>query len=137
MYNKAMEDSIYTKIIKREVPAHIIYEDDTVISILTIAPVAEGHTLVIPKKQIDTLWRMSDDEYQYLMDVTKRIANHLLHTTGKDRVAMVVKGFEVPHVHVHLVPLSRSSGVSIDPEGGVKPVDFDSLAPVAEKLRFS
>lgn len=130
-----MEDSVFTKIIKGEIPSHKLYEDDRVLSFLTIAPATDGHTLVIPKKQIDSLWDLDDDDYHYLMSVTKKLAHHLQEKTGKDRVGMVVKGFEVPHVHIHLIPVDRHSGISFDPEDGLKPVDFDSLTPIAQQLR--
>ena len=131
-----MHDSIFTKIIKGEIPAHKIYEDDKTIAILTIAPAAEGHTLVIPKVQYEHIWDMPEDDYHYLMTVVKKLGLHLREVTGKDRVGIVVKGFEVPHVHVHLIPVDMHSGVSFDPENGLQQVDPESLAPVAEKLRL-
>jgi len=131
-----MEDSIFTKIINGEIPCHKIYEDDKTLAILSIAPAAAGHTLVIPKVQYENIWDMQDDDYHYLMSIVKKVGLHLREVTGKDRVGIVVKGFEVPHVHVHLIPVDTHSGVSFDPEDGLKQVDFDSLSPVAEKLRF-
>jgi len=132
-----MIESIFTKIINGEIPCHKIYEDDRILAILTIAPVSEGHTLVIPKVQYEDIWDMPDDDYQYLMSIVKKLGIHLREATGKDRVGIVVKGFEVPHVHVHLIPVDVHSGVSFDPEGGLKPVDFETLYPIAEKLRLS
>lgn len=131
-----MQDSIFTKIINGEIPCHKIYEDGRTIAILTIAPAAEGHTLVIPKVQYENIWDMPDDDYHYLMSIVKKLGLHLKEATGKDRVGIVVKGFEVPHVHVHLIPVDMHSGISFDPEGGLELVDFDSLSSVAEKLRL-
>lgn len=131
-----MEDSIFTKIIKGEIPCHKIYEDDQVISFLTIQPFAPGHTLVIPKRQVDQLWNLTDEEYAYLMQATKKIALHLRKVMGKDRVGMAVKGFEVPHVHVHLIPINKGSHVSLDVDNAPY-ADGAELTKIAEKLRFN
>lgn len=136
VYNADMQDSIFTKIIKGEIPCHRIYEDDQVIAFLSINPFAPGHTLVVPKQQIDQLWDLDEDEYAYLMDTVRKIGRHLRTASGKDRVGIAVKGFEVPHVHVHLVPLSRGEGVSLD-VANASQAPADELAKVAEKLRFS
>ena len=136
VYTSTMEDSIYTKIIKGEVPSHKIYEDDRVIAFLTIQPFAPGHTLVVPKRQVDQLWDLTEDEYAYLMQVVKKLAVHMRQVTGKDRIGMAVKGFEVPHIHVHLVPMSRGEEVSLD-VNDVSFADQEELAAIAEKLRFN
>lgn len=133
-YNRGMEDSIFTKIIKGQIPCHKIYEDDRTIAFLTIQPFAEGHTLVVPKHQVNQLWDLADDEYHNLMSVVKKLGLHLRAASGKDRVGVAVKGFEVPHVHVHLVPMNAGEHVSLDVNDA--PVaDDDELARVAEKLR--
>lgn len=130
-----MEDSIYTKIIKGEIPSHKIYEDDNTIAILTIQPFAPGHTLVVPKKQVNQIWDLDDAEYHELMSVVKKVGQHLREVTGKDRVGIAVKGFEVPHVHVHLVPMSRGEHVSLDVIDAPM-ASQDDLAQIAEKFRF-
>lgn len=129
------EPSIFTKIIRGEIPSHKVYEDERTIAFLTIQPFAPGHTLVVPKTQVDQLWDLDDDEYANLLAVAKKVATHLRTVMSKDRVGMAVKGFEVPHVHVHLVPLSRDEGVSLDVNEA--PVaSQEDLAAMAEKLRF-
>lgn len=130
------EPSVFTKIINGDIPSHKIYEDDRTIAFLTIQPFAPGHTLVVPKVQVDQIWDLDDDEYTNLLAVAKKVATHLRAVTGKDRVGVTVKGFEVPHVHIHLVPLSRGEGISLDVNGA--PVaDQAELEAMAEKLRFS
>lgn len=131
-----MEDSVFTKIIKGDIPCHKIYEDERTIAFLTIQPFAPGHTLVVPKVQIDQLWDLADDEYENLMRITKKVATHIKTVTGKQRIGMAVKGFDVPHVHVHLVPMSRGEHVSLD-LSEVPFADQAELAAIAEKLRFN
>ena len=99
------EPSIFTRIINGEIPAHKIYEDDRVIAFLEMHPLNEGHTLVVPKKQVDHLWDLTDDDYEYLWKVTKKIAIHIREVIGSPRVGVIVEGFGVPHTHIHLVPI--------------------------------
>lgn len=99
-----MEKSIFTKIINGELPAHKVYEDDQVIAFLDIEPFTTGHTLVIPKKQIDHLWDIEDPLYEHLMKVAKTIANKQREVFQPERVAMLLEGFAVPHAHVHVFP---------------------------------
>ncbi len=131
-----MEDSIFTKIIKGEIPAAKIYEDDIVLAFLTIQPFSEGHTLVVPKKQVDQLWDLDDDTYAHLMVSAQEIALHLRDVTGSVRVGMVVKGFEVPHVHVHLVPMRADEHTNLDQDDAPM-ADFGDLTTLAEKLRLT
>ena len=99
-----MEDSIFTKIIKGEIPSHKIYEDEATLAFLDIFPAAEGHTLVIPKKQVQFVWDLEDQDYQALMSTVKKVARHLRTITGKPYVGTLVVGTDVPHAHVHVVP---------------------------------
>src|SRR5690606_4665797 len=98
--NKVMQDSIFTKIIKGEIPSHKVYEDDQVIAFLDIHPITPGHTLVVPKKQVEFLWDMEDDDYQVLMLAAKKVARHMRDTLGVPYVGVQVIGVDVPHVHV-------------------------------------
>lgn len=132
-----MDESVFTRIIKGEIPCHKIYEDDRVISFLSINPFSRGHTLVIPKNQVDQIWDLDDEDYQYLMSVVKKLGMHIRSTLGCERVGIAVKGFEVPHVHVHLVPLASSgSGVSLD-QSNVPRADDAELAQIADELKFN
>ena len=134
VYNIAMEDSIFTKIIKGELPCHKIYEDDRTIAFLDIHPQVEGHTLVIPKKQVDSLWDLDDDTYAHLWNVARRLAKHIEHLKIRPRVASVVMGYGVPHAHIHLIPIGSEAELK-QPQDTESPVDHDALAAMAEKLR--
>lgn len=130
------EPSIFTRIIKGELPAHRVYEDDKVIAFLTIQPITDGHTLVVPKKQIDQIWDMDDEDYQYLWLTAKKIAKHISESLHVDRVGVVVKGFEVPHVHIHLIPTNHDSYLSFDPFPVPPVADNKHLASIAEEIRM-
>ena len=105
-----MSDSIFTKIIKGEIPSNKVYEDDSVITILDVNPEAPGHLLVIPKKQTDKFYEMDNEDFSYLMAIAKTIASALAKASGMRTVLKIV-GTDVPHVHVHLIPL-RNAGTN-------------------------
>ncbi|MDQ1281901.1 MAG: histidine triad family protein [Patescibacteria group bacterium] len=109
--------SVFTKIINREIPADLFYEDEKFIAILDINPVRDGHILVIPKKETRYIFELEDSEYLELMLIAKKVALTLEQKLkGKidfSRIAVIVEGIEVPHVHVHLVPLHDSEGLTI------------------------
>jgi len=130
------EQSLFTKIINNEVPAHRIYEDDRVIAFLTIHPLCDGHTLVVPKKQVDQIWDLETDDFDYLWNIAQKIALHLRKVMATDRVGVVVKGFEVPHTHIHLIPVNMHSGINFDPEPSPDVVDNDKLAAIAERIHL-
>jgi len=129
------ELSIFSRIINGEIPSHKVYEDDKVIAILDIHPLSEGHTLVIPKIQIDHIWDLDDANYQHLWNVVKKLGFHIKTVINPTRVGIVVEGFGVPHVHVQLVPIYQIGDLA-------KHQDYDSevnhqaLALVANKLRI-
>lgn len=109
--------SIFTKIINKEIPADVFYEDEKFIAILDINPVRDGHILVIPKKETRYIFELEDSEYLELMLVAKKVAltleEKLKSIIDISRIAVIVEGIEVPHVHVHLVPLHDSEGLVI------------------------
>ena len=101
--------SVFTKIINREIPGDIFYEDEKYIAILDINPIRDGHILVIPKKETDYIFDLNDEEYLELMSLSKKIAI-LLAEKIKDkvnfkRIAMLLDGSTVSHIHVHLIPV--------------------------------
>jgi len=130
------EPSIFTKIINGEIPSHKVYEDDRVIAFLTIQPFSEGHTLVIPKKQINQIWDYEDDDYDYLWKTAMKIALHLRSTMNADRIGVVVKGFDVPHAHIHLIPIPHGVIVNLDPYPEPPLADNDNLASTAARIRM-
>lgn len=127
-----MNDSIFTKIINGDIPSHKIYEDDATYAFLDINPSTDGHTLVVPKTQVEFVWDLSSDDYAALMQSAQKIAQHLRETTGK-HVGELIIGVDVPHAHVHLIPFNDASEVRPGIPG--EP-DHDHLAKVAEKLRL-
>ena len=96
--------SIFSKIIKGEIPCFKIAEDENNLAFLDINPLKKGHTLVIPKVEVDQLFDLSDEDYVSLLQFSKRIANSIKATIPCKRVSVVVLGFEVPHAHIHLIP---------------------------------
>ncbi len=128
-----MEDSIFTKIIKGEIPCHKVYEDDRVIAFLDVHPQTTGHTLVVPKRQIDDIWDMDTDDYDNLWTVVRFLAPHIREVIGSKRVGVVVEGFGVPHVHVHLIPINRGEELK-QPQDLEVEIDHATLAEIAKKL---
>lgn len=105
-------DSIFTKIIKREIPAYIIEENDHFIAFLDVFPLAKGHTLVIPKKQVDYIFDLDEETYADLWAFAKKIANKVNTAIECKRVGVAVIGLEVPHAHIHLVPLNNVEDIN-------------------------
>ncbi len=105
--------TIFTKIIKGDIPSYKIAEDEMFYAFLDINPFSEGHTLVIPKVEIDYLFDLNDELYQQLMLFSKKIALALNEALDCHRVGVLVQGTEVPHAHVHLIPFYTPSGKEI------------------------
>ena len=100
-----MSDSIFTKIIKGEMPCYKIAEDDRFIAFLDVFPIRKGHTLVVPKAQIDYLFDLDDSLLSDLMIFAKKVAQKMERAISCERIGIAVIGLEVPHAHIHLVPL--------------------------------
>lgn len=130
-----MSDSIFTKIIKGEIPSHKIYEDDKTFVFLDIHPVQPGHTLVIPKKEVEFLWDLDKETYEAVMGTAKKVALRIRDVMGKPFVGMRVVGIDVPHAHVHLIPFSTSLELQGAVDENAEP-DHNALAEIAKKLAF-
>jgi histidine triad (HIT) family protein len=128
-----MEESIFTKIIKGEIPSHKIYEDEQTYVFLDIHPVTRGHTLVIPKKQVEFLWDLDDKTYQAVMATTKKIALRLRELLAVPFVGVQVVGVDVPHAHVQLIPFNHASEYHRRADMNAEP-DHTDLAVLAEQL---
>ena len=102
-----MEDSVFTKIIKGEIPCYKIYEDDKTLAFLDIHPETPGHTLVIPKLQCDKIYELPDEDYVALLDTVKKLSVHMEKVLGV-RTLWKVIGTDVPHAHVHLMPFDET-----------------------------
>lgn len=130
-----MEDSIFTKIIKGEIPCHKVYEDEKVFAMLDIEPLSNGHVLVIPKKQVDLLWDLEQSDYDYLWKIAKKIAQKIQTEMKPIRVGVVVEGFGVPHAHIHLVPLYDKNVLRLH-HGYPTETSPEELAKIAKKIAF-
>jgi len=107
--------SIFTKIIEGEIPSHRVHEDDHTFAFLDINPRQEGHTLVVPKREVDYLFDLPAEDYRALWDSVQTVATALKEATGCARVVVIVLGYEVPHAHVHLIPSNSLGDVPFPP----------------------
>lgn len=128
-----MADTIFTQIIKGEIPCHKLYEDDLTLAFLDIHPVQPGHTLIIPKKQIEFVWDLPLEDYQAVMATTLKLAKRLRETLGTKYVGERIVGVDVPHAHVQLIPFNDSSEFKAPQDLESEP-DHDALAQMAKKL---
>lgn len=134
-----MQDSVFTKIIKGELPCHKVYEDEKTIAFLTIQPYIEGHTLVVPKKQVDDFDALPPEDYQALFETVQKVAKRIKQVYQVPKAIVSILGFEVPHAHVHVMParneleyfraIENRASIPSEP-------DHNKLAEVAERLRF-
>ena len=120
--------SIFTKIITGEIPSYKVAENDQFIAFLDINPNAKGHTLVVPKKEENKLFDLSKEEYNSLMDFSYRVAKALEKTVNCKRIGMTVIGLEVPHVHVHLIPINEMADMQFQRKIALTKEEFEELA---------
>lgn len=99
--------SVFTKIVKGELPCYKIYEDERTLAFLDIEPETPGHTLVIPKVEVDRLYDLSDEDYTAVMETVKKLARHMEDVLG-ERTMIKVVGTDVPHAHVHLLSINEN-----------------------------
>ncbi len=120
--------SIFTKIINGEIPCYKVAEDENYFAFLDINPNAKGHTLCIPKKEVDKIWDLDDETYTGLMKFSKRVAIALEEVVPCLRVAVAVVGIEVPHTHVHLIPLNDMKEMTFQHKVSMSEQSFTILA---------
>lgn len=125
--------SIFTKIINGEIPCHKIAEDDNYFAFLDINPLALGHTLVIPKQEVDYIFDLDDDVLSGLSVFAKRVAKAIEKTIECKRIGVAVIGIEVPHTHIHLVPLNNIGDLNFS--NPKLEVASDKLAEIAANIR--
>lgn len=104
--------SIFSRIVAGEIPCYKVAEDDNYFAFLDISPVAKGHTLVIPKKEVDYIFDLDDATYAGLMAFARRVARALESTVDCKRVGVAVMGLEVPHAHIHLIPITTEGDMN-------------------------
>lgn len=122
--------SVFSKIVAGEIPAYKIYEDDKTLAFLDIAPETPGHTLVIPKVEVDKVYELSDEDYTALWDTVRKVAKRMEDVLGA-RTLMKVIGTDVPHAHVHLMPHDPTWT-----HGRQVKLSEDEMRAIQEKLKF-
>ena len=124
--------SIFSRIVAGEIPCYKVAEDDNYFAFLDIAPVAPGHTLVIPKKEVDYIFDLTDEEYLGLMAFARKVATALQKSMPCKRIGVAVMGMEVPHTHVHLVHLNKESDMNFFRDKLSLPAE--EMAAIAKKI---
>lgn len=125
--------SIFTKIINGDIPGHKIAEDDRYYAFLDINPLAKGHTLVVPKKEVDYIFDLDDETIEGLMSFSKKVALKIEKVVDCERIGVAVIGLEVPHTHVHLIPINEVGDINFS-----KPkldLSDDEMGSIAESIR--
>jgi histidine triad (HIT) family protein len=126
--------SIFTKIINKEIPCYKVAETENCLAFLDINPNAEGHTLCIPKKEIDNIFDLDTELYNELMLFSKKVAKALKKAVPCERIAMSVIGLEVPHAHVHLIPINEMKDVTFINKKKFSETEFKKIA---DKIKAS
>lgn len=128
--------TLFTKIIRGEIPCYKVAEDENFIAFLDINPNAKGHTLCVPKEEVDKIFEMGEHTYLQLMQFSRKVAIALEKTVSCKRVGMAVVGLEVPHVHVHLIPLNDMDDMRFTKKVNMTDEEFQKLAhAIGEKLK--
>lgn len=121
--------TIFSRIIAGEIPCYKVAEDEKYFAFLDIAPLAKGHTLVVPKCEVDYLFDLDDETLAGMTIFAKRVAAQIKSVTGCKKVAMVVLGLEVPHAHIHLIPMNSEKDVDFHREKlNLTPEEFQEIA---------
>ena len=124
--------SLFTRIIRGEIPGHFVYKDEICVAFLTINPIAIGHTLVVPIEEIDEWIDLPATTSSHLMVVAKRIGLAQKQLYNCNRVGMIIAGFEIPHCHLHVIPANTMADLSF--EHAAAHVDPEQLSQQAEQL---
>ncbi|WP_108422568.1 HIT family protein [Flagellimonas amoyensis] len=120
--------SIFTKIMNGEIPCHKITEDEDNFAFLDINPNSKGHTLCVPKREVDKIWDLDEESYNKLMSFSRKVAIALEKAVPCKRVGMTVIGLEVPHVHVHLIPLQSMANATFQHKEKLSTAEFEAVA---------
>ena len=135
-----MEDSVFTKIIKGEIPCHRVYEDNKTLAFMDIHPAMPGHVLAVPKNQTDHIDDLSEDDYEALMKTVKKVVTRVKEVLGVKRAIILVMGYDIPHAHVHILPSNSGdefyTAIGHIKELAAKEPNHDALAAMAERLKF-
>ena len=124
--------TIFSKIISREIPAYIVYEDENFLAFLDINPLKEGHTLVVPKKEVDYIFDLDDEWLSKMMVFAKKVAKGIEKVVECKRVGVAVVGLEVPHCHIHLIPINKVDDMNFS-NGSIK-LSEEKFIELAKKI---
>lgn len=127
--------SIFTKIVNNEIPSFKVYEDDSFLAFLDVFPLAFGHVLVIPKNDTDYIFDLESEEYLSLWSLSKKIAKAMDKVIICERIGVAVIGLEVPHAHIHLVPINGVSDINF--EKPKKEFSNDKMQEIANKIKLA
>ena len=129
--------SIFTKIVNGEIPSYKIAEDDNYYAFLDIFPLAKGHTLVIPKKEVDYIFDLDEETYSGLQIFARKVALALKEALPCKKVGVAVLGLEVPHAHIHLIPMQSEQDINFaNPKKKFSPEEFEEIrSSIIEKLK--
>ena len=121
-------DSVFTKIINKEFSCHLVAEDQYTIAFMDIKPIQKGHVLVVPKKQVDYLFDLDKDEYHNLWGFVQTVAQGLKKSINCSRIGISVVGFEVPHAHIHLIPINSIQDMSFSNRFNTNDIELSQLS---------
>lgn len=124
--------TVFSKIVAGEIPCYKVAEDKDFLAFLDINPLAKGHTLVIPKKEVDYIFDLDTETYTGLMAFARRVAKALKKAIDCQRVGVTVLGMEVPHTHVHLIPLQKESDMNFS--NPKKEFSSDEMSAIADQI---
>ena len=125
--------TIFTRIIEGELPGRFVHRDETCVAFLSIAPIRPGHTLVVPVEEVDHWIDLDPDSIGHLMQVSRRVGRAQMEAFSPARIGLIIAGMEVPHAHIHLVPINREADLHFEnADQNARPEDLDAAA---DKLR--
>lgn len=129
---------VFCKIVQGEVPCYKVYEDERCLAFLDIYPLRPGHVLVIPKRHEPDFWELQADEYQHCMTIAQSLAKHIKSRLATKRVGLIITGFDVPHTHIHLIPLNSEKELTSQSlkASGLPYPSAEEFADMAEKIRM-
>ena len=128
------QDSIFTQIIRGDIPSHKVYEDEYAYAFMDIQPIQPGHVLVVSRREVENFYELDDAEYDGLMRAVRTVARRLKREfPAKARIAVIIEGLDVAHVHVKLFPIDTADELRHIPDASAEP-DHDALAALAKQL---
>jgi histidine triad (HIT) family protein len=134
LFNFSTMASIFTKIINGEIPCYKVAEDDNFFAFLDINPNSKGHTLCVPKKEVDKILDLDEETYMGLMAFSRKVGKAIEAAISCERVGITVIGLEVPHVHVHLIPLHTMANATFQNKVKLSPEEFEQVANDIRKM---